>query len=139
MPALPKQKGSGRGTESRAGNKCSPGSIDVVFPTHCHSDHTRLPDSWLTGSLPICARKGLEKLPCDLSLSAKLLLIERVLKPANEPAPGKFIDLQGLVVSSGGRERAEADYQTLLREASFILERVIPTIGPLSINESRPL
>ena len=76
---------------------------------------------------------------CDLSLSAKLLPIERVLKPANEPAPGKFIDLQGLIVAPGGRERAEADYQTLPREAGFTLERVIPTTGPLSINESRPL
>jgi hypothetical protein len=82
--------------------------------------------------------QGTEKLPCDLSLSAKLLLIERVLKPPNEPAPGKFMDLQRLVVAPGGRERAEADYQTLLREAGFTLERVIPTTGPLSINESRP-
>ena len=31
-----------------------------------------------------------------MNLNAKLLLIERVLKPANEPDPGKFMDLQML-------------------------------------------
>jgi len=74
-----------------------------------------------------------------MNLDAKLLLIERVLKPANQPDPGKFMDLQMLVVAPGGRERTEADYQTLLHEGGFFLERVIPTTGPLSIIESRPL
>jgi len=74
-----------------------------------------------------------------MNLDAKLLLIERVLKPANKPDPGKFMDLQMLVVAPGGRERTEADYQTLLHEGGFFLERVIPTTGPLSIIESRPL
>ena len=60
-----------------------------------------------------------------MSLSAELLLIERVLK-AGERAR-RFMDLQGLVVAPGARERAEADYQTLLPEAGFSLEPVIPT------------
>jgi len=60
-----------------------------------------------------------------MSLSAELLLIERVLK-AGERAR-RFMDLQGLVVAPGAREQAEADYQTLLCEAGFSLEPVIPT------------
>jgi hypothetical protein len=48
-----------------------------------------------------------------MSLNAKLLLIERVLKPSNEPDPGKFMDLQTLVAAPGGREQSAADYQTL--------------------------
>jgi hypothetical protein len=73
-----------------------------------------------------------------MNLNAKLLLVERVLKPLNEPDPGKFMDLQMLVVAPGGRERTEADYRTLLHEARFGLKRVIPTTGPLSIIESQP-
>ena len=74
-----------------------------------------------------------------MSLNAKLLLIELVLKPANEPDPGKFMDLPMLVVAPGGRERTAADYQTLLHEAGFTVKRVIPTTGPLSIIEAQPL
>jgi hypothetical protein len=74
-----------------------------------------------------------------MNLNAKLLLFERGLKPANETDPGRFMDLQMLVVAPGGRERTEADYQTLLHEGGFSLERAIPTTGPLSIIESRPL
>lgn len=48
-----------------------------------------------------------------VNLNAKLLLIERVLNPPNEPDPGKFMDLQMLVVAPGGRERTAVDYQTL--------------------------
>ena len=73
-----------------------------------------------------------------VNLNAKLLLIERVLNPPNEPDPGKFMDLQMLVIAPGGRERTAADYQRLLHEGGFSLERVIPTTGPLSIIESQP-
>jgi hypothetical protein len=69
---------------------------------------------------------------------SKLLLIERVLKPSNQPDPGRFMDSQMLVVAPGGRERSEADYKELLHEAGFSLMRVIPTAGPLSIVESQP-
>jgi hypothetical protein len=68
---------------------------------------------------------------------AKLLLIERVLKPSNQPDPGRFMDLL-MLVAAGGRERSEADYKQLLYETGFSLMRVIPTSGPLSIVESQP-
>jgi SAM-dependent methyltransferase len=68
----------------------------------------------------------------------KLLLIEHVLKPPSEPDPGRFFDMAMLVVTPGGRERSEADFRALLRDAGFSLSRGIPTVGPLSIVESRP-
>ena len=74
-----------------------------------------------------------------ISANGTLLLIEQVLKSSNEPDPGKFMDLQMLVVTPGGRERTEADYRALLRNAGFSLTRLIPTAGPLSIIESRPV
>lgn len=67
-----------------------------------------------------------------------LLLIERVLKPSNQPDSGKFADVNMLVVLKG-RERTEAEFCALLGEAGFSLTRVIPTSTPLgSIIESQP-
>jgi hypothetical protein len=43
-----------------------------------------------------------------------------------------------LVLTSGGRERTEAEYRRLLEEAGFALERVIPTDGPTSVLEAAP-
>jgi hypothetical protein len=68
----------------------------------------------------------------------KLLLIEEVLKPANEPDPGKLMDLNMLVLL-GGQERTEAEFAALLRQADFSLTRVIPTAGAMSIIESQPV
>ena len=67
-----------------------------------------------------------------------LLLIEWVLQPPNEPDLGKFTDLNMLVML-GGRERTESEFRTLLQRAGFTLTRVIPTTGPHSIVESKPL
>jgi hypothetical protein len=84
------------------------------------------------------ALKILRNCRAVMSPNAKLLLIEQVLKPSNEPDPGKFMDLQMLIVAPGGHERSEIDYRALLHEAGFALKRVIPTAGPLSIVEGQP-
>jgi len=84
------------------------------------------------------ALKILRNCRAVMSPNAKLLLIEQVLKPSNEPDPGKFMDLQMLIVAPGGHERSELDYRALLHEAGFALKRVIPTAGPLSIVEGQP-
>jgi hypothetical protein len=68
-----------------------------------------------------------------------LLIVDAVLKPPNEPNSGKLLDLNMLVMAPGGRERTEAEFAVLLRQADFSLTRVIPTAGPLSIVESRPV
>jgi SAM-dependent methyltransferase len=67
----------------------------------------------------------------------KLLLMEYVLKPSNEPDLGRFMDLTMLVLLMG-RERTEAEFAALLQAGGFSLTRVIPTTGLLSIIESRP-
>lgn len=66
-----------------------------------------------------------------------LLVIEWVLKPANQPDFGRFMDLHMLVLL-GGRERTASDFETLLGEAGFRLSRIIPSAGPHSILECKP-
>jgi hypothetical protein len=67
-----------------------------------------------------------------------ILIVDSVLKPSNEPDPGKFMDLVMLAMASGGRERTEAEFTSLLSQAGFSLTRMIPTSGALSIVEGRP-
>jgi O-methyltransferase domain len=68
-----------------------------------------------------------------------MLLIEMILKPANQPDFASFADLHMLVLGSGARERTEGQFRTLLGEAGFSLTRVIPTAGYVSIIESQPV
>ncbi|MBD1845949.1 methyltransferase [Cyanobacteria bacterium FACHB-63] len=65
----------------------------------------------------------------------KLLLVESILPPDNEPSPAKFIDVIMLLMT-GGRERTEAEYRSLLRSNGFELTQVIPTSSMLSIIEA---
>jgi hypothetical protein len=69
----------------------------------------------------------------------KLLLMENVLKPSNEPDPnlGRSMDLNMLVLLTG-RLRTEAEFAALLRAGGFSLTRVITTTGLFSIIESQP-
>ena len=67
----------------------------------------------------------------------KILLIEWVLKPSNEPDFGKLLDLNMLVVLPG-RERTEGEFRDLYAAAGFRLTRIIPTAG-VSIIEGVPV
>jgi O-methyltransferase domain/Dimerisation domain len=68
----------------------------------------------------------------------KLLLVESVLNPSNQPDPGRFNDIAMLVLG-GGRERTEVEFRDLLRKAGFTLTRVIPATGVTSIVEAHPV
>lgn len=65
----------------------------------------------------------------------KLLLVESIIPPGNEPSPAQFIDVIMLLMT-GGRERTEEEYRSLLRSNGFELTQVIPTPSMLSIIEA---
>lgn len=67
----------------------------------------------------------------------KLLVIELVLPPGEEPFFGKWLDLHMLVLL-GARERTEEEYRALLNAAGFELGRVIPTRAGPGIVEALP-
>jgi hypothetical protein len=72
-----------------------------------------------------------------MSDDAKLLLIERVLPPGGEPAIGKMVDVT-MMVLTGGLERTEAEYRTLLEAAGFTLRAVHFTHAANSVIEAVP-
>lgn len=67
----------------------------------------------------------------------KLLVIEQVVSPRNQPGPAKIMDLE-MMVLPGGRERTEPEWKELLAAACFRLERVIQTPVPQCIIEAVP-
>jgi hypothetical protein len=69
--------------------------------------------------------------------SGKLLLIESVIPPGNEPSQGKLLDLV-MMVMPGGMERTEEEYRRLLAEAGFRLSGIHHTATPVSVIEGEP-
>ncbi len=69
------------------------------------------------------------------SKKGKVILLEAVLAPGDEPHFGKFIDLEMLALP-GGRERTEAEFRALFDRAGFRLSRVVPTMSPLWVVEA---
>jgi hypothetical protein len=67
--------------------------------------------------------------------NGKLLVVEKVIPPGNQPSISKFFDLHMLAVTSGGRERTEAEYRALFEKAGFKLTRIVPTQREVSIIE----
>jgi hypothetical protein len=65
----------------------------------------------------------------------KVVLIEGVLTPGNEPHFGKLLDLEMLLLP-GGRERTEEDFAQLFQNAGFRLTRVVHTKSPVCVVEA---
>ena len=81
------------------------------------------------------ARTILENCREAMPQSGRLLLLETIVPPGNDPSPSKLLDLQMLVLA-GGVERTEAQYRTLLSSVGLELRRVIPTQSTISILKS---
>jgi hypothetical protein len=64
----------------------------------------------------------------------KLLVIEGVVPPGNEPSVSKFFDL-AMMVLPGGMERTEEEYRQLFEAAGFRLTEIVPTRTWVSVIE----
>jgi O-methyltransferase domain/Dimerisation domain len=72
---------------------------------------------------------------------ATLLILERVMpeRVAEGQAVEAFlVDLEMLVMTPGGRERTEREFEALLSAAGFSLASVTRTASPISVIEARP-
>jgi SAM-dependent methyltransferase len=68
---------------------------------------------------------------------SKLIIIEPVLLPANEPDYGKLMDLQLLVLQKS-RERTREDFERLLKLSCFSIRSIFRTESEFSIIEAIP-
>src|SRR5262249_45681132 len=103
-----------------------PAGFDAYIMKHIIHDW---PDELCVRILEAC-RKG-------VNANGKLLVVDNVIQPGNDFAPGKFGDVQ-MLIFPGGRERTEKQFRDLFAAAGWRLNRVIPTAAPESIVEGLP-
>lgn len=63
---------------------------------------------------------------------SELILLESVIPETPDFHPGKWMDVNMLVMV-GGRERTASEFRALYHEAGFELDEIVPTPSPLSI------
>lgn len=66
---------------------------------------------------------------------ARVILVEAVLTPGNEPHMAKWLDLEMLLLP-GGRERTEEEFAGLFQKTGFHLRRVLPTKSSVCVLEA---
>jgi O-methyltransferase domain len=70
--------------------------------------------------------------------TACVLLAEVVLPEDAAPSMAKLMDLTMLVMTTGGRQRTEAEFCTLLGRAGLALTRIVPSTSSISLVEAVP-
>ena len=83
------------------------------------------------------ALRILQNIRRAIAKNGRLLVVESVIPPGNEPFFGKLLDLTMLVIP-GGQERTEEEYQQLFGQAGFRLARIVPTASEVSVIEGTP-
>jgi hypothetical protein len=79
----------------------------------------------------------LQKLRVVMPNGSKLLVIERLIVPDNQPSPSKGLDIAMLVLT-GGKERTREQYRDLLASAGFSLRCVTDASLGISLMEAIP-
>ncbi|HZS54623.1 MAG TPA: methyltransferase [Bryobacteraceae bacterium] len=103
---------------------------DLYFMKHILHDWT---DEQATTILRNC-RRALDSAR-NGNAPGKVVLLEFVVPPGNQPHPSKLIDIE-MLFFPGGRERMEQEWRTLFAGAGFRLSRIIPTESPFSVIEA---
>jgi len=68
----------------------------------------------------------------------RVLVVEMLMPPGNDPSPARGFDLLMLLANEDGRVRSEAEFRDLFAAAGLRLARVIPTASPNAILEGVP-
>lgn len=71
-----------------------------------------------------------------MGAGSRMLIVEQAIAPGNTPGHAKFLDLQMMVICSGGKERTTDEYRTLLSGAGLRLTRRLPTTQQFSLIEA---
>jgi len=72
-----------------------------------------------------------------MAADGRVLVVEMVVQPGNDPSPAKMFDIT-MLVAEGGQERTEAEQRRLFEAAGLRLSRIVPTPSPVSVIEAVP-
>ena len=67
----------------------------------------------------------------------RVFLAEMVVPPTPEPHPAKFLDIEMLVMTPGGKERTPDEFAGLFASAGLELVQILNTPGPICLIEAR--
>jgi O-methyltransferase domain/Dimerisation domain len=70
-----------------------------------------------------------------MNTGGRVLLVESVIAPANQPDFGKLMDIE-MLVSPGGKERTEEEYKELFAKSGLRFTRIIKTQSPYGVIEA---
>jgi hypothetical protein len=73
----------------------------------------------------------------DGKSNGRVILLEAIVQPGDQPDLGKLIDLE-MLMFPGGRERSADDFRALFARSGFNMTGITPTQSPLSVIEARP-
>jgi len=76
----------------------------------------------------------LKNIHTAIKKAGKVLIIQSVVPETGQPHFSKMVDLE-MLLTTGGKERTEAEYRNLLAASGFRLSQVIPTQSPFSVIE----
>jgi hypothetical protein len=65
----------------------------------------------------------------------KVLILEMIIDETNRSSFAKLIDIQMMIFMENGKERSKAEFQSIIEASGLSLNRIIPTIAPISILE----
>jgi hypothetical protein len=131
-PALIAQRGLTDRVQIEAGSffERVPAGADAYILSHVIHDWN---DERAVAILGSCRRV--------MSASGKVLIVEGVYPPRIDQTPesrGAAANDANMLVSTGGRERSEAEFRSLYDAAGFTLTRIVPTPTRVSVIEGTP-
>jgi hypothetical protein len=84
-------------------------------------------------------RTILDLMRAKLPPQGRVLLCELVVTEEPGPTPAKLLDIEMLVVTEGGKERAPEEFAALFEASGFRLNRIVPTSRPICVIEAVPV
>ncbi|GAB4407681.1 MAG: methyltransferase [Bryobacter sp.] len=78
-----------------------------------------------------------EQLAAHAPSHGRVFLVEMVMPSSPEPHPAKFLDIEMLAITGGGKERTEAEFAALFEHAGFTLVGIQPSPSPACLIEAR--
>ncbi len=82
------------------------------------------------------AGKILSNIHQAIANNGKLLVVEMIVPPGNEPSLAKILDVEAMIMTPGAIERTAVEYRQLFAKSGFEVSRIIPTKSPMSIIEA---
>lgn len=82
------------------------------------------------------AQKILSNIHQAIASNGKLLVVEMIIPPSNEPSLAKILDVEAMIMTPGAKERTAQEYRQLFAKSGFEVTGIISTKSPMSIIEA---